>query len=88
MYIFCDSTYLSLALLPPPKLPKMWLPNAAAAAAEEWGIWGACGVVGVGVEEAELLEEAGILELVVKDMGPPTSMGESVFRELEGLLGP
>lgn len=45
-------------------------------------------MVGVGVDEAELLEEAAILEPVVRDMGPPTSMGESVFREFEGLLGP
>jgi len=64
----------------------MWLPKAAAAA--EWGSWAAWGVVGVGVDEAELLEEAAMREPVVNDMGPPTSMGESVLRELEGLLGP
>lgn len=47
-------------------------------------------MVGVGVDEAELLEEVvvGILEPVVSDMGPPTSMGESVLREFEGLLPP
>lgn len=33
----------------------------------------------VGVVEA-------LLERVDNDMGPPTSMGESVLRELEGLL--
>lgn len=49
-------TYVSLATLPAPKLPKMWLPKAAAAAAE-WGSCAACGVVGVGVDDAELLDE-------------------------------
>lgn len=46
--------------------------------------------MGVGVDDAELLEEGPpvILEPVVSDMGPPTSMGESVLREFEGLLGP
>lgn len=82
------STYVSLATLPAPKLPKMWLPKAAAAAAECWS-WGACGVVGVGVDDAELLDEPWAMrEPVVSDMGPPTSMGESVLREFEGLLGP
>lgn len=40
------------------------------------------------MDEAELLDDAAIREPVVSDMGPPTSIGESVLRELEGLLGP
>ena len=53
-----------------PNVPKICVPNGWAVAVFR---------VAVGVVEA-------LLERVDNDMGPPTSIGESVLRELEGLF--